>query len=579
MGDGADGVNATGGERTAARPSVRAVFRFGGLVLCGWLVIYILPLGQRPLIMPDETRYAEIPREMLSTGDWVVPRLAGLRYFEKPPLGYWVNTTSISLLGEHEFAVRLPSAVAAGLTALLVFGFARTVSRCAKTGIFAAAVYLTFVEVYLVGTFNVLDNLLTLFLTAAIIAFHRAVVSRDARFALLAGMAAGGAFLTKGFLGFAIPALVLTPWLLWERRFLRSLPHAFLAVLAAIAISAPWAVLIHLQEGDFWSYFFWEEHIRRFLGEDAQHPEPLLYFVVLLPLLAFPWLCLFPAAFSGQRTRLSSSRRRSEWRLIWTWAVLPFVFFSLSRGKLMTYILPCFPALAVFVAAGVSSYLASGKRRLVLGGILANSAIVLLVIAGLAAIGAGLWAPGLWTPDEPRLALFALALGLGAGAGLHACRSCRPQSLLAGSVLMIAPMLLAAPFSMPSKVLAHKAPGGLLEAFAERIGESTIVISDSTMVRAVAWYFKRSDVYLTSSGELAYGLGYPDGAHRLLDEGALRASIDGNAGNGALAMVCKRRCPSWALDVLSGRADQHRAGRFVMWYLPDERSVSGAGAP
>ena len=187
MGDGADGVNATGGERTAARPSVRAVFRFGGLVLCGWLVIYILPLGQRPLIMPDETRYAEIPREMLSTGDWVVPRLAGLRYFEKPPLGYWVNATSISLLGEHEFAVRLPSAVAAGLTALLVFGFARTVSRCAKTGIFAAAVYLTFVEVYLVGTFNVLDNLLTLFLTAAIIAFHRAVVSRDARFALLAG--------------------------------------------------------------------------------------------------------------------------------------------------------------------------------------------------------------------------------------------------------------------------------------------------------------------------------------------------------------------------------------------------------
>ena len=323
MGDGADAVSATGGKPTAARPSVRAVFRFGGLVLCGWLVIYILPLGQRPLIMPDETRYAEIPREMLSTGDWVVPRLAGLRYFEKPPLGYWVNAISISLLGEHEFAVRLPSAVAAGLTALAVFGFARTVSRCAKTGIFAAAVYLTFVEVYVVGTFNVLDNLLTLFLTATIIAFHRAVVSRDARFALLAGLAAGGAFLTKGFLGFAIPALVLTPWLLWERRFLRSLPHAFLAVLAAIAISAPWAVLVHLHEVDFWSYFFWEEHIRRFLGEDAQHPEPLLYFVVLLPVFAFPWLCLLPAAFSGQRTRLSSSRWRSEWRLIWIWAVLP----------------------------------------------------------------------------------------------------------------------------------------------------------------------------------------------------------------------------------------------------------------
>ena len=579
MGDGAGGMSVIGSDRTVVRPSVRAIFRLGGLVLCGWLFIYVLPLGQRPLIMPDETRYAEIPREMLSTGDWVVPRLAGLRYFEKPPLGYWVNATAISLLGEHEFAVRLPSAVAAGFTALLVFGFARATSRCVKTGIFAAAVYLTFVEVYVVGTFNVIDNLLTLFVTATIVAFHRAVVSHDARFALLAGMAAGAAFLTKGFLGFAIPALVLTPWLLWERRLLFSLRHAFPAALAAIAVSLPWAVLVHLHEADFWSYFFWEEHVRRFLGEDAQHREPMFYFVALLPMCAFPWLCLLPAASSGQRTRRSSSRSRSEWRLVWIWAVLPFVFFSLSHGKLLTYILPCFPALAVFVAAGVSSYLESGKRRLVLGGVLANSAIFVLLIAGLAAIWAGLWSPGLWTPDEPRLALFALMLGLGAGVGLHACCSRRPRYLLAASALMTAPMLLAAPFSMPNEVLDHKAPGRLLEAFAERIEENTIVISDRTMVRATAWYFKRSDVYLTGKGELAYGLDYPDGAHRLLDEGALRALIDGSAGNSAVAMVCKRRCPSWALDVLSSRADQHRAGQFVMWYLPAERSVSCRGAP
>ena len=572
-------MNAIGIDRAPARASVRATFRLGGLALCAWLVIYILPLGQGPLIVPDETRYAEIPREMLSAGDWVVPRLAGLRYFEKPPLGYWVNATAISLLGEHEFAVRLPSAVAAGFTALLVFGFARRTSRCAKTGIFAAAVYLTFLEVYVVGTFNVLDNLLTLFLTAAIIAFHRSLVSHDARFALLAGVAAGAAFLTKGFLGFAIPVLVLTPWLLWERRLLLSLHYAFLAALAAIAVCAPWTVLVHVHEPDFWSYFFWEEHIRRFLGEDAQHPESLFYFVALLPVFAFPWLCLLPAAFSGQRTRLASSRRRSEWRLIWIWAVLPFVFFSLSRGKLLTYILPCFPALAVFVAAGVSSYLESGKVRLVLGGILANCAILVLAIAGTAAMGAGLWSPGLWTPGEPRLALFALALGLGAGVGLHACRSRRPHCLLAGSALMTVPMLLAAPFSMPSEVLAHKAPGRLLEAFAERIEESTIVISDSSMVRATTWYFKRSDVYLTGKGELAYGLGYSDGAHRLLNEGSLRTLIDGSEGNSAVAMVCKRRCPSWALDVLGSRAERHRSGQFVIWYLPAEPPVARKGAP
>ena len=392
MGDGAVRVSAT---RAAPATPVRveeptrSTFWLAGLVLCGYVIIYLLPLGHRPLFTPDEMRYAEIPREMLSSGDWVVPRLAGLRYFEKPPLGYWVSAIAISLLGEHAFAVRLPSALAAGLTALLVLWFARATTGSTKTGVFAAAVYLTFVEVYVVGTFNVLDNLLALFLTATIIAFYRAAMShRPLGFALLAGFAAGGAFLTKGFLAFAIPAMVLTPWLLWERRLLRCMPLAVIALSAAIAVIAPWAVLIHLREGDFWSYFFWEEHIRRFLGDNAQHAQPIHYFALLLPLLAFPWLSLLPAAFSGQRAQASLPRRRSEWRLIWLWAVLPFVFFSVSRGKLITYILPCFPALAVFVAAGVSSYLSSGKSALVACGVLANSAILLMVIAGLAVVTA-----------------------------------------------------------------------------------------------------------------------------------------------------------------------------------------------
>lgn len=612
MGDGADRVIASGGEPAPIQPLIQALdttratsdgqgtavvrsaraassnWPFSDdftpaaafwilVLLCGWVAIYVLPLEQRPLIMPDETRYAEIPREMLNTGDWIAPRLAGLRYFEKPPLGYWVNAIALSLLGERALAVRLPSTMAAGLTALLVFWFVRATSRRTATGLLAAAIYLTFVEVYVVGTFTTLDSLLALFLTAAIVAFYRAVAWRDARFALLAGIAAGCAFLTKGFLGFVIPALVLMPWLVGERRLRGGWPHVLIAAVAAVATVAPWAVLIHLREGDFWNYFFWEEHIRRFLGENAQHPEPLFYFAALLPLLAFPWLCLMPAAFSGQRIRLSSSRERSAWRLTWIWAVLPFVFFSLSNGKLLTYILPCFAPLAAFLALGISSYLASGRHRLVVYGVFANSTILLLVLAGLAAIGIAGIDVGLWKPDEPRLAPIALAVGLGAVAGLYACRSRHPRRLLTGSFLVILPVMLATPFSMPSKVLAHKAPGLLLEAFAERIGENTIVVSDSRTVRAVAWYFKRSDVYLTSSGELAYGLGYPDDEHRLLDERALRQVIDGNAGKNAVVLVCKRRCPSWALDVLPRRVELHRFGQFVLWHLPAGDHVHGAG--
>jgi 4-amino-4-deoxy-L-arabinose transferase len=86
-----------------------------------FLLLYLLPLGARPVVIPDEARYAEIPREMLASRDWVVPRLDGLRYFEKPVLGYWLNALSTALFGQNAFAMRLPSAVSTGLSALCLF--------------------------------------------------------------------------------------------------------------------------------------------------------------------------------------------------------------------------------------------------------------------------------------------------------------------------------------------------------------------------------------------------------------------------------------------------------------------------
>ena len=149
--------------------------------------------------------------------------------------------------------------------------------------------------------------------------------------------------------------------------------------------------------------------------------------------------------------------------------------------------------------------------------------------------------------------------------------------MLVASFLVILPVMLATPFSTPNALLARKASGGLLEPFAERVDESTIVVSDSAMVRAVAWYFKRSDVYVTSAGELTYGLRYPDSARRRLDESALRQMLARNAGKNALVLVCKRHCASWSLDLLPGRAEQHRYGRFVLWYLPSRLADSDAG--
>ena len=112
---GQDGPTAT-----ETKDDVVMKYASAGLIVL-FLLLYILPLGVRPIVIPDEARYCEIPREMLVSGDWVVPRLNGLRYFEKPVLGYWVTAASMALFGQNPFAARLPSAAATGLSALLLF--------------------------------------------------------------------------------------------------------------------------------------------------------------------------------------------------------------------------------------------------------------------------------------------------------------------------------------------------------------------------------------------------------------------------------------------------------------------------
>ena len=137
------------------------------LIASLFVLLYLMPLSVRPLFIPDETRYAEVPREMIATGDWMVPHLNGLRYFEKPVMGYWLTALSLKVFGENNLAVRLPSALAAGITMLLILLLC---SASGASGPFiswlAALIFMTSGGVALIGTFAVLDSVLAMFLTA-----------------------------------------------------------------------------------------------------------------------------------------------------------------------------------------------------------------------------------------------------------------------------------------------------------------------------------------------------------------------------------------------------------------------------
>jgi 4-amino-4-deoxy-L-arabinose transferase len=309
------------------------------LLLSFFLLAYILPLGVRDLVVPDETRYGEIPREMIAGGEWISPHLNGLRYFEKPVMGYWVHAGALLLFGENNFAVRLPSALSVGLSALLIFVLARYVSRSEDEDAgfaptLAVLIFLSCFEVFGVGNTAVLASLFSFFLTATITAFFFATESsprsaREKGFLFLAGLSCGLSFLTKGFLGFAVPVLAVAPYLVWQRRYADLLRMSWLPILTAIVVSLPWSIAIHLREPDFWRYFFWNEHIRRFMADNAQHKESFWFFFLTAPGMFVPWVFMVPAAVPGIKTRLFEQGAPGRLlKFCLCWLVLPFLFFS-----------------------------------------------------------------------------------------------------------------------------------------------------------------------------------------------------------------------------------------------------------
>lgn len=545
----------------------------GGVLLL-YLILYIIPLGFRPLIIPDETRYAEIPREMLATGDWMTPHLVGLRYFEKPPLGYWLNALSIAAFGENEFAVRLPGALAAGLTSLVVFLFTLHAWENRRVALAAAVIHMTCLEVYVVGTFSVLDNFVTLLLTAGIYTYYLAASkaregSTNRMLWSLPGVMFGLAFLAKGFLAFAVPVLVLVPWMLWQGNWRILVTTSGWVILAAILIALPWAVIIHLREGDFWRYFFWIEHIKRFSPENTEHRQPVYFYLLYLPALAFPWLSLMPAALSGLRDiDRHVLEKRGALRLLWLWLLLPVIFFSAANGKAVTYILPCFPPFAVLTAVGLAAYFKRGRDKLFNLGMLLNALIFLCLVAGLVIIQT--FDIGFHAYDENERAkyiLIATFVLLGAAAGLLAAFAIRLDIKLASSLVLIVLPLFASSFVVPIANAMRKSPGQQLLQYRDRVTDQTVIISNHHVMHAVGWYLKRDDIYLVDRGEAKYGLGYPDASHRFLTTEGFKSLLQHDVPVRSILMVCKGECPR-KMTALLPASSQHTWGAFTFWFVP-----------
>ncbi|HOL60012.1 MAG TPA: glycosyltransferase family 39 protein [Syntrophales bacterium] len=321
------------------------------LVMPALLFVAVLPL--MPLMDPDEGRYALIPREMNERGDYVTPHLKGVVYLEKPPLGYWFTAFFFRVLGENEITARLATGLSAWGLVILLYVIGRTL-RNEEMGLLAAAVFSVSLLPFSLARINILDVPLTLFLSLAVWCGYRSFRSEKKRLWLY-GMYffSSCAFLTKGLIGLVFPFTICGLWLGWEKRW-RELPALFSPVGFVIVclFIGPWLWAVQKANPDFFEFFFWREHLLRYTTYIHEKGQPFYFFLPILLAGALPWWFYLPRVFNREdmRSIWEAIKRKSFLKLLVVWILFPFFFFSLSSSKLIPYILPIFPPLAVFLA-------------------------------------------------------------------------------------------------------------------------------------------------------------------------------------------------------------------------------------
>ena len=344
-------------------------------VLIGLLAIMImLPgLGRIPFIDRDEGEYATVAQEMIASSDYVIPHVNGRAYYEKPALFFWAMVGSFKLIGQNEFAGRLPSA-AAGLALVFLMGWFGRRRGGDLVGLLAALMTATSFLFVLLARAAIVDMLLTLWTTLTLILFYEGYQSTEGRgrwYFRAAWAAMGLGFLTKGPVGVAVPLLAVFFLTLFNRDIWRTIRRSCVptGLLLFVIAAGPWYVLAFWREGElFWQGFFISQNVTRYTEVLLGHGAPLWFYIPVLAILVWPWFFFaVPALWRGVIGNKLNLRRTEPDRalnyFLTVWFITSFVFFSLAATKQPNYVLPALPALILLAARWWRDALLSDRMK------------------------------------------------------------------------------------------------------------------------------------------------------------------------------------------------------------------------
>ncbi|EJM85342.1 lipid IV(A) 4-amino-4-deoxy-L-arabinosyltransferase [Pseudomonas sp. GM60] len=541
------------------------------LLLGLFLLGYLLPMGTHGLWIPDETRYAQISQDMLLSGNWISPHFMSLRYFEKPVAGYWMIAVGQALFGDNLFGVRIASAISTGLSVMLCYLIARRLWNEPRKSFACALLYMSFTVVAGQAGYANLDPQFTFWVNLSLVALWFALDSATRARRLIAwatlGLACGMGFLTKGFLAWLLPVLIALPWMLWQKRWRELLIYGPLAIAVAIVVSLPWALAVHAQEPDYWRFFFWHEHIRRFASEDAQHDAPWWFYLPLLVAFSLPWVVLLPSALR----QAWQTRRQANIAFLLLWLLMPLLFFSLSNGKLPTYIMPCLLPLALLLGHALAD-----RLRLEQGRVLGLNGLLNLML-GLTTLFTLVYLQ-LKKPlyDHELHNLVLVFIGLIGWIIANLLQAFRPLQCWAapafGSLLLVGVL----PAAIPESVVANKMPDQFVLEHARELGETVSLLSnDLGAASALAWRLKRPDVALYNTiGELKYGLAYPDGVSQRVDPDRVQQWMHDARQRGSVGVLMRVKGEDelHEIDRLPKDGKRYEQGNLVILIFPQGAS-------